>query len=121
MNILGLIAADVSGHPAACLLKDGKLIAFAEEERFVRVKRAVGDFPSNSIRYCLEAGGLDLRDIGQIAFGWDANAYRWRFPLFLAESFVANKLPAIFKRHAVVARAPGHPPLGSAVVSGVRS
>src|SRR5204862_6832316 len=50
LNILGLIAVDVGGHPAACLLKDGRLVALVEEERFVRVKQAPGYFPSHSIR-----------------------------------------------------------------------
>ena len=80
MNILGIIAVDVGGHPSACVLRDGRLVAFAEEERFVRVKQARGYFPSQSLRFCLDEAGLDLKDIDFIAFGWDATAYRWRFP-----------------------------------------
>ena len=106
MNILGIIAVDVGGHPSACLLKDGELIAFVEEERFVRVKQAVGYFPSHSIRYCLKRAKLGLDDIDCIAFGWDANAYRWRFPLFLAKSFLKHKV----RRHTRAPHAsPGRP------------
>jgi len=119
VNILGLIAVDVGGHPSACVLKDGRLVAFAEEERFVRVKQALGYFPSNALRFCLEQAGLGLKDVDLIAFGWDATAYRWRFPLFLARSFVRHR---VFGRRARARiGAPGRPPLGSAVLSGVRS
>ena len=119
MNILGLIAVDVGGHPSACVLKDGRLVAFAEEERFVRVKQALGYFPSNALRFCLEQAGLGLKDVDFIAFGWDANAYRWRFPLFLARSFVGHRVFGRRSRPRI--SAPGRPRLGSAVLSGVRS
>jgi carbamoyltransferase len=119
VNILGLIAVDVGGHPSACVLKDGRLVAFAEEERFVRVKQALGYFPSNALRFCLEQAGLGLKDVDLIAFGWDATAYRWRFPLFLARSFVSHRL--FGRRARARTGAPGRPPLGSAVLSGVRS
>ena len=38
---------------AACLVKDGKLVAAAEEERFTRKKHDIS-FPINAINYCLE-------------------------------------------------------------------
>jgi carbamoyltransferase len=119
VNILGIIAVDVGGHPSACVLKDGRLVAFAEEERFVRVKQARGYFPSHSLKFCLDEAGLGLKDVDFIAFGWDANAYRWRFPLFLARSFVSHRL----RGHRAHARpsAPGRPQFGSAVLSGIRS
>ena len=64
MNILGLniYHADAS----AALLKEGKLVAAGEEERFSRVKHA-GGFPERAIRYCLEEGGLEFKDIDHIA------------------------------------------------------
>jgi carbamoyltransferase len=40
MNVLGLIG--FAWNPAACLLVDGKLVAFAEEERFTRLKSRMG-------------------------------------------------------------------------------
>ena len=119
MNVLGIIAVDVGGHPSACVLKDGRLVAFAEEERFVRVKQARGYFPSHSLRFCLDEAGLGLEDIDFIAFGWDATAYRWRFPLFLARSFVGHRLRG--RRSRPRLRVPGRPQFGSAVLSGVRS
>lgn len=120
MNILGIISVDVSGHPAACLLKDGRLIAFAEEERFVRVKQARGYFPGNSISFCLKSGNLSLNDIDYIAFGWDANLYRLKFPLFLGWSFIKNRLfrkqDVNFGKHATK-----RDRLGSAIISGINS
>ena len=73
-------------------MKNGELIAIGEEERFVRVKRAKGVFPGNAIRYCLEKGGIALEEVTRIAFGWDANKYTFRYPLFLGRNFVAHRL-----------------------------
>ncbi len=118
MNVLGIIACDVGGHPSACILKDGRLLAFVEEERFVRVKQALGYFPSHSIRFCLDRAGLSLADVDAIAFGWDANAYRWRFPLFLAGSFLSQQLQPRLRAPSVPQ---GRPSLGAGVLAGVRS
>jgi carbamoyltransferase len=61
--------------PAACLLMDGELVAYVEEERLVRVKHADGLFPIRSIEYCLKAGGLEVQDLDCFAYGWNAPAY----------------------------------------------
>jgi carbamoyltransferase len=53
MNILGISA--FYHDSAACLLRDGEIIAAAQEERFTRKKHDFS-FPSNAINYCLEAG-----------------------------------------------------------------
>jgi predicted NodU family carbamoyl transferase len=52
---------------AACLLRDGRIVAAAQEERFTR-KKFDADFPSRASRYCLEAGGIGLRDFKYIVF-----------------------------------------------------
>jgi carbamoyltransferase len=80
MNILGISAFGF--NPAACLVRDGELIAFVEEERFTRVKCAHGAFPIHAIRYCLKAGGIDLDAVDAIAMGWDAEKYRDFMPRF---------------------------------------
>jgi len=51
---------------AACILRDGALVAAAEEERFSRIKHWAG-FPSAAIRYCLEEAKIDLGDVTHIA------------------------------------------------------
>ena len=52
---------------AACLLRDGEIIAAAQEERFTRRK---GDaaFPTNAVTYCLKAGGIAVKDLTHVGF-----------------------------------------------------
>ncbi len=52
---------------AACLIKDGKIIAAASEERFTR-KKYDEDFPKNAIQYCLKEAGVSIKDIEYIGF-----------------------------------------------------
>jgi carbamoyltransferase len=52
---------------AAAVLVDGAIVAAAQEERFSRKKHDDG-FPTNAVRYCLEAAGCGLADIDQIVF-----------------------------------------------------
>ncbi len=52
---------------AAALIENGKIISAVQEERFSR-KKHDSRFPTNSIRYCLEANNLDLRDIKHIIY-----------------------------------------------------
>ena len=44
---------------AAALIKDGEIIAAAQEERFTRIKNDAS-FPANAIRYCLQQAGILL-------------------------------------------------------------
>ena len=52
---------------AACLLRDGEVVAAASEERFTR-KKQDADFPLNAVRYCLEAGGIETADLDHVGF-----------------------------------------------------
>ena len=52
---------------AACLVKDGAIIAAAQEERFTRKKHYAG-FPAQAIRYCLKESNRNLRDIDYVVF-----------------------------------------------------
>jgi carbamoyltransferase len=52
---------------AACLVRDGDIVAAAQEERFTRKKHDPG-FPHRAIDYCLEAGGGRLRDVSHLVF-----------------------------------------------------
>jgi carbamoyltransferase len=69
--ILGLNA--FHGDSSASLVRDGALIAAAEEERFRRIKHWAG-FPSEAIAYCLHAAGLRLDDVDHIAVNQDNRA-----------------------------------------------
>jgi carbamoyltransferase len=66
MNILGVTDC-VAWNAGACLLKDGELVAFAEEERFTRLKHAAYIFPDRAIEFCLRKGNLNINDIDILA------------------------------------------------------
>ena len=72
MIILGLNA--FHGDSSAALIKDGKLVAAVEEERFRRIKHWAG-FPSQSIAYCLEEAGITLADVDHVALNQDSRAH----------------------------------------------
>ena len=61
--------------PSACLVEDGKILAYAEEERFVRLKHAKGLFPAEAIKFCLEKRGVTIQEVDFIAHGWDCLRY----------------------------------------------
>jgi carbamoyltransferase len=75
MMILGLNA--FHGDSSAALVRDGKLVAAAEEERFRRVKHWAG-FPAQSIAYCLREAGLRLADVDHVAVNQNSRAHRLR-------------------------------------------
>lgn len=52
---------------AAALIKDGSIVAAAEEERFTRIKHD-SSFPEHSINYCLNEANIKLTDIHSIVF-----------------------------------------------------
>ena len=52
---------------AACIVIDGKILAAAQEERFTRDKHTP-DFPTESIKYCLEEAGLTIDELDAIVF-----------------------------------------------------
>ncbi|MFA5118941.1 MAG: carbamoyltransferase [Candidatus Omnitrophota bacterium] len=65
MNILGISA--FYHDSAACLVRDGEVIAAAQEERFTRKKHDAG-FPLNAIHYCLEQAGTTIEGIDFVVF-----------------------------------------------------
>ena len=72
MIVLGLNA--FHGDSSAALVKDGKLIAAVEEERFRRVKHWAG-FPAAAIAYCLDEAGVTLADVDHLAVNQNGNAH----------------------------------------------
>ena len=71
MIILGLNC--FHGDSSAALIRDGKLVAAAEEERFRRVKHWAG-FPSQAITFCLAEAGITLSDVDHVAINQDSRA-----------------------------------------------
>jgi carbamoyltransferase len=76
MDVLGINA--VYHDSAACLVRDGRIIAAAEEERFNRVKHgkrpvpfSTWELPFGAIDYCLREGDTTLARIDHIAYSYD--------------------------------------------------
>jgi carbamoyltransferase len=65
MHILGVSC--YYHDAAAALLRDGQLVAAAEEERFSRVKHDFG-FPAHAIRFCLRQAQLEAKDLDYVVF-----------------------------------------------------
>lgn len=69
-------------NPAAAILQDGEIIAFAEEERFNRIKMAPSAAPISAIDFCMKAAGIDFSSVAGIGFGWDCDRYVRELPDF---------------------------------------
>jgi carbamoyltransferase len=88
---------------AACLVKDGEIIAAAQEERFTRIKHDF-NFPKNAAKFCLDKAGITQKDLTYVAFydkpllkferlletylataPFGFNSYRQALPLWLKE------------------------------------
>src|SRR5438309_4149251 len=65
VNILGLSA--FYHDSAACLVRDGEIIAAAQEERFTR-KKHDASFPKHAVMYCLREGGINVNELEYVAF-----------------------------------------------------
>ena len=84
MYVLGLNA--VFHESAACLIKDGKLVAFVEEERFNRIKHGkearednADDLPMQSIQFVLDQAGIGLGEVAHIGYSATPEKFRHRF------------------------------------------
>jgi carbamoyltransferase len=64
-DILGISA--FYHDSAACLLRDGEIVAAAQEERFSR-KKGDASFPHSAIDYCLATGGIAASDLDYVGF-----------------------------------------------------
>jgi len=74
---------------SAAVIKDGQVVAAIAEERLNRQKQYKG-FPTLAFKECLRLGGITLKDVAAIAFGWnptrhlefpnyrESNNARWR-------------------------------------------
>jgi carbamoyltransferase len=91
MIILG-ISGIFNHDAAACLVVDGNIVSMAEEERFIRRKRAYRSMPLESTMYCLKKAKLNPEDIDILAVSWDPN-------LFLADKYDKNFVE-IFIKHS---------------------
>ena len=65
MHVVGISA--YYHDSAACLIRDGAIVAAAQEERFTR-KKFDAAFPINALRYCLRQGGIEAKDVDRATF-----------------------------------------------------
>jgi carbamoyltransferase len=66
-----ILGFDCYGHDAAAaLIKNGKLIAVAEEERFVRRKHTP-EYPINAMTWCCQQAGIETQALDHIVYYWD--------------------------------------------------
>ena len=66
LTVLGL-SGSLSHDPSAALYIDGKLVAAAEEERFIRDKHAKGRMPFEAAKFCLDFAGIRPADVDAVA------------------------------------------------------
>lgn len=87
MYILGINAYHAGA--SACLIKDGQLIAAAEEERFNRRKYWAG-FPVQAIKYVLQEAGISAYDLDHVGISRNPSAN-----LFKKVMFTLSKRPSL--------------------------
>ena len=117
MRLLGISA--FYHDSAAALVEDGHIVAAAQEERFTRKKHDAG-FPAHAIRYCLDAGNVDLDGIDRVVFfekplikferlletylanaPWGFQSFRMAIPLWIKEKlFQKPNLEKALKAYA---------------------
>jgi carbamoyltransferase len=90
MNILGISC--YFHDAAAALLRDGQLIAAAEEERFTRKKHDY-EFPQQAIDFCLRAGGINAMDLDYVVF--------FEKPFIKFERLLLTNMQTFPRSHAV--------------------
>lgn len=82
MIVLGLSGA--LGHDAsAAILVDGKIVAAAEEERFIRDKHAKNHWPYEAVKFCLRQAGITPDKVDIVAFPYGeiplSSSARWHY------------------------------------------
>ena len=105
MLILGLNA--YHGDSSACIVRDGKILAAVEEERFRRVKHWAG-FPTQAISYCLGEARCLLSDVDIVAINSDPTSSVFKKIQFILSgraSFgqVGDRLRNQYKRQSIEA------------------
>ncbi len=91
MYVLGINA--YHGDASAAIVRDGRLIAAVEEERFNRVKHCAG-FPEQAIRYCLEAAGIGVAELEHVGISRDPSAHLHKKILFAATRAAKQGAPS---------------------------
>lgn len=93
MIVLGISA--FYHDSAAALVRDGEIVAAAQEERFTR-KKNDSEFPANAITYCLDEAGVSLADVDYVGF-YDKPLLTFNRLLETYISFAPRGLPSFVK------------------------
>jgi carbamoyltransferase len=100
VTILGINGWSERGHDAsASIIRGNKILAMAEEERFIRKRYAFDSLPFNSIAFCLKEAELTIEEVDYLAFGWDLPLLyrlRGRTWKYSEEEFLNLILPPFF-------------------------
>jgi carbamoyltransferase len=90
VKVLGFGGPFFHHDPAAAIVVDGKIVAAAEEERFVREKHAIVRPCLGSIEFCLKHSGVAPKDIDAVAFSWSFDAYNRKKWLYAAKTLLSE-------------------------------
>jgi len=88
MYILGINA--YHGDSSACILKDGKMIAATEEERFRRIKHWAG-FPTEAIKFCLREAAIEIEEVDYVTISRNPSANLHKKVLHSIKNLVSAK------------------------------
>ena len=61
--------------PAVAAVRNGEVIAYAEEERFIRQKHAYRVFPIRALKFCLDRAGIGPDEVSAIGVNWDLKGF----------------------------------------------
>ncbi|MBA3634389.1 MAG: carbamoyltransferase [Acidobacteria bacterium] len=88
MYILGLTTL---GDSAAAIIKDGEIVAAAEEERFTRKKHQSG-FPFLAVQYCLDEAGITIAEVKHIGLYWKPWVLRHKAMQAVKSAFISPSM-----------------------------
>lgn len=97
MYILGVNC--FSHDTSACLIKDGQIVAFVEEERFNREKHTK-KFPQKAIEYCLAEAGININQVDLVAFAYRPGLDFWR-AMFSIPRYLPRSWRRLFMQPAI--------------------
>lgn len=86
--------------PAAAIVIGGRVVAAAEEERFIRVKHAIGNPCVKAIEFCLKEAGISPGEVDAVGFPWSCRAFdekKWAYAAKTIFSEPSRALKAITK------------------------
>ena len=66
--------------PSVCIVKDGKVVFYIEEERLTRIKHSHNSFPIKSIKESFKYLNISFNNIQAISYNWNFNKIpKWSY------------------------------------------